>query len=360
MRKLKTSLAILSIMCAVTVFSGCTQIRDIVDSYEAPTEPIKTTNEGQYTVVSSESEILDMLLSTMKENKTTCYFNVEDEKLIAPDEWNKKLEGTESINIEYSLASSGYNVFVTLKYWDNYPIVAAFEKNDTTILNATQLELFNKYCDILGSCTSNSYTQYQNELAIHDYIVSNVKYDSSLQAKGAYDAIVKGYALCDGYAESFKTLLDMLKIENKFVTGTAKEGAHCWNKVMLDGEWYNVDVTFDDPVGGGNDISHKYFNVTDGDLAIDHTWDNELLPVADAVTYSYYEMNGTYKVHSQKELDDYIDSMINEKAEKIEVILYGEFDVAKSLSDTGIAMNVTYNMQTKKDCKVYDIMVSYK
>lgn len=360
MRNIKCRVITLFLLCLVFALCGCSKIRDIVDSYESPTEPIKTTNENQYKVVQSEKEIYDMFLETMKSNKTTCYFNVSDEAMIKADEWAKAFDGIEEVNVEYTIAQSGFNVFVTLSYWDNYPIVEAFEKNDTTTLSATQLELFDKYCDILGACTSNSYSDYENELAIHDYLVSNVEYGSmEEETHTAYDALIKGRAVCSGYAEAFKTLLDMLGIENHSVKGTVNGESHSWNLVKLDGEWYHVDVTWDDPIDGDGTISHKYFNVTDADMALDHIWEAADYPQATGTKYAYYVMSGMAQIHSQEELDAYIQEKVNEQAEKLEFVLYGEADVNQALQKPGVAMNVSYNILKKTEFSVYDITITY-
>lgn len=361
----KIAILLLSMVCVT--FTGCGKIRAIVDSYDAPTQPVKTTNESQYTVVRSEAEIEAMILQTMQDNKTTCYFNVADEKMIDADLWAKTFDGVYSIDVEYALAQSGYNVFVTLTYWDNYPIVSAFQKNDTTILNATQLELFDKYCDILGTCTSKAYSQYENELAIHDYLVSNVQYciDPD-KGHSAYEALIKQSAVCDGYAESFKTLLDMLGIENRVIRGTANNEAHGWNLIKLDDQWYHVDVTWDDPINGDGSISHKYFNVNDEDMALDHIWDSELYPQANGAIYAYYAMSGMPQLRSQAELDAYIQGKVAEGAEKIEFIMYGEVDLNQalqaanqSLGATGVAMTVSYNIMKRTQFSVYDITIVY-
>lgn len=360
MKSIKRKAVICLLICLTFMLGGCSKIREIVDSYEAPTEPIKTTNENQYTVVRTEEEIYDMILETMKSNKTTCYFNVADEAMIKPDDWAKGFDGIEEIKVEYTIAQSGFNVFVTLSYWDNYPIVAAFESNDTTILSAAQLELFDKYCDILGACTSNSYSDYENELAIHDYLVSNIEYGGvDEEAYSAYDALIKGRAVCSGYAESFKTLLDMLGIENRAVTGSGNGEAHGWNMVKLDGEWYHVDVTWDDPIDGDGTISHKYFNVTDADMALDHIWEAGNYPEAKGTQYAYYVMSGMAQIHSQEELDAYILEKVNNQAEKLEFVLYCDADVNQSLQKPGVGMNVSYNILKKTEFSVYDITISY-
>lgn len=48
-------------------------------------------------------------------------------------------------------------------------------------------------------------------------------------------------------AKAFKYLCDNLGIHAGIVVGNTKEEtvAHAWNQICLDGEWYNIDITFD-------------------------------------------------------------------------------------------------------------------
>lgn len=59
--------------------------------------------------------------------------------------------------------------------------------------------------------------------------------------------------VCEGYARAFKVLCDRLGIPCVLVNGMAKSKPeeepleHMWNNVYLDGSWYAVDVTWNDP-----------------------------------------------------------------------------------------------------------------
>ena len=84
-----------------------------------------------------------------------------------------------------------------------------------------------------------------------------------------YGALVKKESVCEGYAKSFKYLMDSVEIPCVIVAGegTNSEGStenHAWNYVELDGKWYAIDCTWDDPIiiGGGklsNSAKYKYF-----------------------------------------------------------------------------------------------------
>lgn len=114
-------------------------------------------------------------------------------------------------------------------------------------------------------------SQYNKTKQIHDWLVKNVEYtqNETINQYDLYGALVRGQAVCEGYAEAFKYLLDGAGIENVIVSGIAinsngDKDLHAWNYVKLNEEWYGVDVAWDDPVvvGGGSlseEDSHKYF-----------------------------------------------------------------------------------------------------
>lgn len=118
------------------------------------------------------------------------------------------------------------------------------------------------------------------ERALHDALVGAVQYDSSAFDKPKdypesftiYGALIKGTAVCDGYAKAMKLLLDSCGIQSIYVSGTAANSSdvssHAWNMVLISGKWYYLDATFDDPVFydskgqyiNKNIIDHTYFN----------------------------------------------------------------------------------------------------
>lgn len=60
--------------------------------------------------------------------------------------------------------------------------------------------------------------------------------------------------VCEGYARAFKMLCDSASIPCVLVDGVGVNfsgaGPHMWNNVQVDGAWYAVDVTWNDPEGG--------------------------------------------------------------------------------------------------------------
>lgn len=117
--------------------------------------------------------------------------------------------------------------------------------------------------------------------AIHDYIVANVAYDLKYQDHSAYAALVKGQAVCQGYALLLYKMLDKAGIKARIITGKAGGEKHAWNMVNLDGNWYHIDATWDDPAPDiPGRVLYNYYNRSDEQMAATHDWNRALYPVA--------------------------------------------------------------------------------
>lgn len=105
-------------------------------------------------------------------------------------------------------------------------------------------------------------SELQIALSVHDYLAVNCTYDESLERSTEYDVLVHGTAVCQGYAEAYMDLLNRAGVECIIVV--SEEMNHCWNQVKIDGQWYNVDVTWDDPTPDRAGMaSHGTFLISD-------------------------------------------------------------------------------------------------
>lgn len=313
---------------------------------------------------SSTSEILDHLMDTMSKNQTTCELFIRDKSLIDADLWLTSLSGIEEIHCGYKKVSSGYNILVTLQYWDNYPIVYAYQNNDTSTLNEKQLELYQKYMDVLAQTTSDKQTDYQNELAIHDYIVSNFSYVNQPDTRyNAYQALINGEGVCSGYTECFKTFMDLLGIENNTISGESSGERHIWNEVKLDNEWYQVDVTWDDPINGNNqNIDHSYFNITDADMELDHTWDSNQTDYqpANGIQYCYANIMGLLSIENQTQLNHFLSNCIEKRSTYIEFQSNQSLDIKSAMSVSNVTLSYSYKIVERVNYSLYTITFSYE
>ena len=133
---------------------------------------------------------------------------------------------------------------------------------------------------IIDKYTSPSMSQKEKVKALHDYLVLNTEYDNKYDENGsvmshfARQVIFHGTGVCDGYAEAFKILANAAGIECKVMYGETPDGLHAWNQVKIDGAWYNIDVTWDDP-DSGDRIMYNYFCKSDSVFKTDH-WPEEI------------------------------------------------------------------------------------
>lgn len=130
--------------------------------------------------------------------------------------------------------------------------------------------------NVLDNITYSLYgSDYDKIKKVHNYLVDHVSYDQSNNAisHGLYGALVYNSAVCDGYAKAFKYILDKIGISCVEVCGTAENSSgntenHAWNDVLLDGNWYAIDVTWDDPIliGGNGKLTNelRYANFLKG------------------------------------------------------------------------------------------------
>ncbi len=141
--------------------------------------------------------------------------------------------------------------------------------------------------------------EYKIEKAVHDYLIDTCDYDENCST--VYDALVLGKASCEGYSKAAKYLLDKKGIVNYVMCGVSQVNAgseaekHMWNIVKLGSEYYNLDVTWDDPVvsDGSRTKKYVYFNVTDAFISHTHS-DFENVNACTAVSENYFVKNGTY------------------------------------------------------------------
>jgi len=151
---------------------------------------------------------------------------------------------------------------------------------------------------ILSNILTADMNIYDKEKAVHDYIVSHYKFDTSLTrydlehpSLSVAGLLYNQTGTCKAYAEMFNIMMTKLGIGAKMVYGSAGGNEHIWNMVRLSGNWYMVDVTWDDPVPDrGSEISYSYFNRTDEIMSKDHNWDQSKYPSCISVEYSFENM----------------------------------------------------------------------
>lgn len=136
-------------------------------------------------------------------------------------------------------------------------------------INNMLSQLETKKNEILSNATGSNYQKIQY---VHNWLIDNLEYDTTYardNTRNIYGALIENEVVCEGYAKSFKYLLDSLEIPCILLSGEAinsegKRENHMWNYVQINGIWYSVDVTWDDPILLNTDTlpessRYKYF-----------------------------------------------------------------------------------------------------
>lgn len=99
--------------------------------------------------------------------------------------------------------------------------------------------------DILSGINS-SWSDLEKIVYVHDYLCQQYEYDTTYSNYDAYSFFSTGKGVCQAYTAVFSGIMKALDIEVS--TASSDSMKHIWNVVKLNGKWYHVDVTWDDPV----------------------------------------------------------------------------------------------------------------
>lgn len=157
---------------------------------------------------------------------------------------------------------------IKLTYGGDYTIGIsinkAYSNDDITAIN----EIVDK---VIKEKLNNNMPTREKIKIIHDYIIDNAEYDklkyenkndATYKSNTAYGVLVQGYGTCNGYADAMAIFLDKLNIINYKISNSE----HIWNLVYLDGKWYHLDLTWDDPISDVNINRDTYFLITTSEL----------------------------------------------------------------------------------------------
>lgn len=253
------------------------------------------------------SEIVNSQIDDGEDKGTFYISGISEEELNQINDYVCSVNGMVDKYVITTRTGSKQKITFYYEISDNYYVKEKY-LNNAEIPEDRPLayKLYEKTVEVLDEIIKPGMTDYEKELAIHDYIVANCRYGQKDESKEyafrAYGCIVQGVAVCNGYAEAMSLLLTCAGVENSIMTGSANEELHAWNMVCIDGEWYQVDATWDDPIPDtGEFVSHTFFNVTDEVMDDTHTWNEEIFEACDGEKYNYYDYNGYVYEYSDLE-----------------------------------------------------------
>ena len=179
------------------------------------------------------------------------------------------------------------------------------ENNCNTLLSTSNY--------ILGQCMTNS--DYDTIKNIHDYLVNNISYKKdNKNSHNIVGSLIENESVCDGYSLAFKYLAENAGYKCIMILGDAYNDkgseAHAWNIISINGHWYGVDVTWDDPTyddGSEGDPVYEYFLTTDEIINIDHFANSSNYPICDDISLYFLNMPGMFiKTKDQYEITNFL------------------------------------------------------
>ena len=209
--------------------------------------------------------------------------------------------------------------------------------------NVTEDDI-NTINSILNSIIKPGMTETEKIRTVHNWIVCNTTYNDNYYDRGdsfnhVSNLLNNKTGVCQGYSVTFYIFMKQMGIPCTLVMGNTDDVSHAWNAVKLDGNWYYIDVTWDDPVvngtsnyPGGDNISYEYLLCTYNHISMTHKEDNYIgtTPLPNGISNDYndlmYRMSGftnVMRVNSSEELADRLQGFMN-KSGKYAIILENE------------------------------------
>lgn len=191
---------------------------------------------------------------------------------------------------------------------------------------------------IISNYITSGMSEREKVRTIHDWLIMNACYDRTYSIHGPDGVLLKGTGVCSSYAYAAELLLTKAGIANRYLSGTTtggSSGGHAWNLVRVDGQWYHLDCTWDDPTRANGKVKkddsatisgherYDYFLVTDKQIGKNHRWasgisaDNNRVPGyhGNGDVY-YYDKTSCYKLNKEKKTAVFA-SVLNAKRAKL-------------------------------------------
>lgn len=166
----------------------------------------------------------------------------------------------------------------------------------------------------IAAIAAQKTTPYEKMKAIHDELALSAEYDYRTEAlnsqyrdtqifyyaHSSLGILVKNLGVCEGYAKAFKMVCDYMGLPT---TICIISETHMWNIVLINDEWYCVDVTWDD--AGGSNVNYNYFLCGDPDIVDGSSTDHvPKLTYTVAPKYASQKFSSTSCIHEKVAMAD--------------------------------------------------------
>ena len=263
-------------------------------------ENIVTTKPAPIVDTSVDSST-SYVYNTLTDNEKALY----DAIVGAASNMSTRIFGTQNLSTAEWTKVFGlvYNQEPQLFWLNSKSVVGRLYYNevDSEKINSMQKEIDATVSKLLKEANSKS-TTFEKLLVFHDYLVLNSTFEKSEEAGNLNQTIYNAFSggtskqaniQCAGYAKAMQYLCDKAGIDCMVITGTNEKGAtHAWNKGKVEGEWYNIDATWDDPILSTPDTTYLRYNY----FLVPDEWINEkthfsinTIKLSDGTKVKYYD-----------------------------------------------------------------------
>ena len=145
---------------------------------------------------------------------------------------------------------------------------------------AAAKEVYRKGVTEVTSQVDPAWSPVEKPLFVHDFMAAHYQYDLDFEIYDPVNFFARKKGVCQAYSLAYAAVLKELGLEYSYVE--SDDLNHIWNLVKVDGLWYHVDVTWDDPITDRLGAAHHArFLMSDTSSKINH--DND-----DADDWYYY------------------------------------------------------------------------
>jgi len=378
---------ILAAIIAAAGFSACTPVRQLSNAADVITQDFPTADNTLTSMLQIKNAMYDAM-SNGETEMTFNIADIDENELMHIGDnmssfWGKPVKFSvnnlfksvdgivpgRTVDIRnvtnYFELSSNYYVYDFIKNGVPVPDGMTYAKQIADKLPGIAAEIF----------TDPSASDFDKTLAAHDWLITHIEYDDSTpgisEENGSYGALVLGRTMCQGYAQSLELLLkcytdiEIVQIVGEALNvndpppadpetapadsetapdGTAADtqnsgggdaapadqsapqvwGGHAWNAVKLDGAWYQIDTTFNDPRGNTEgSLSHFYFGQTDDVMSANHRWEKDFFPVSDTENFLFFRNKGLFAENWDAFQSMFSDMLAESPLTSIEIAIQG-------------------------------------
>ena len=200
--------------------------------------------------IKSEKDLMKILYQTLlsREEKIVIKHTLSD----YPIDLNDLLDKVYAIDDENTAKDNDYLKYSLLRWGYSGTRIGKkttlnFEFTYKTTLKEEQA-VDKKVKSILQELELEDATDYEKVKEVHDYIINHVSYDNTLTKSSVYDALIDKSAVCEGYSMLAYRIFTEAGLKCRIIAGIGNGGSHAWNIVRIEDKWYNIDLTWDDPI----------------------------------------------------------------------------------------------------------------